>query len=248
MSRRGRRRRPAAGRPVWLFDLDNTLHDASREIFPLINQAMTAYIEQALGVDTDAANRLRHDWTMRHGATLLGLARRPDIDAADFLTRVHAFDALAGLVCAERGLKSMLRALPGRRIILTNGPETYAREVLDALGIAGEFERLIAIEHMRRGRQWRAKPDAAMLRGVLRGAGARAADTILVEDTRSHLKHYRQLGVATVWMTRFLGVRAGGQRIARTGRPHYIDLHVRSLRALGRAAGRLHLAARRRHG
>ena len=41
-----RRRRPhiAGGRPVWLFDLDNTLHHASHAIFPAINKGMTQYI------------------------------------------------------------------------------------------------------------------------------------------------------------------------------------------------------------
>ena len=29
---------------VWLFDLDNTLHDADAGIFTLINRAMTGYI------------------------------------------------------------------------------------------------------------------------------------------------------------------------------------------------------------
>jgi FMN phosphatase YigB (HAD superfamily) len=37
--------------PVWLFDLDNTLHDASPHIFPQINRAMVAYIREHLGVD-----------------------------------------------------------------------------------------------------------------------------------------------------------------------------------------------------
>ena len=40
----------SASRPVWLFDLDNTLHDATPHIFPHINRAMTAYVAEALGV------------------------------------------------------------------------------------------------------------------------------------------------------------------------------------------------------
>ena len=73
-----RRRRPhiAGGSPVWLFDLDNTLHHASHAIFPAINQGMTQYIIDALQVDIDEANRLRTGYTQRYGATLLGLLVR----------------------------------------------------------------------------------------------------------------------------------------------------------------------------
>ncbi|MEN9879697.1 MAG: hypothetical protein RIQ55_343, partial [Pseudomonadota bacterium] len=34
--------------PVWVFDLDDTLHHATPNIFPHINRAMTAYIERHL--------------------------------------------------------------------------------------------------------------------------------------------------------------------------------------------------------
>ena len=37
-----------AASPVWLFDLDNTLHNASAHIFPHINRSMTAYLERHL--------------------------------------------------------------------------------------------------------------------------------------------------------------------------------------------------------
>ena len=34
--------------PVWLFDLDNTLHNADAGIFYIINRAMTDYMAQRL--------------------------------------------------------------------------------------------------------------------------------------------------------------------------------------------------------
>jgi putative hydrolase of the HAD superfamily len=35
-------------KPTWLFDLDNTLHNASHAIFPAINVNMNAFIAQVL--------------------------------------------------------------------------------------------------------------------------------------------------------------------------------------------------------
>jgi pyrimidine 5'-nucleotidase len=228
---------------VWLFDLDNTLHGASRAVFPWINRAMTQYIIDALGVDLAEANRLRVGYTLRYGATLLGLARHHPVDPHDFLKVVHTFPDLRAMLHAERGLARTLAALPGRKIVLTNGPEAYAREVLAELGIERLFERVVAIEQMQAARgQWRAKPDRAMLRQTLRRVGATLADAILIEDTRSHLKRYRRLGIRTVWITGHLPpVPAPSRRVQGSGRPHYVDHRIRSLKSLqlGIRSGRL---------
>jgi pyrimidine 5'-nucleotidase len=231
------RRRPHAARgshgaahrhtPVWLFDLDNTLHGASRAIFPAINQGMTQYIIDALGVSRDVANHLRTSYTQRYGAALLGLTRHHPIDPHDFLKVVHTFPDLPNMVHAERGLARTLAALPGRKIVLTNAPEAYARAMLAELGIEQLFERVVAIEHMQARGRWRAKPDHGMLRAVLREARAPLADAILVEDTHGHLKRYRRLGIRTVWITGHLPAH-----LARCSRPHYVDHRIRSLKSL----------------
>ncbi|HLX02935.1 MAG TPA: pyrimidine 5'-nucleotidase [Trinickia sp.] len=235
---RSTRRRPHVntGGPVWLFDLDNTLHHASYKIFPAINQAMTQYIIDALQVERDVANRLRTGYTQRYGAALLGLTRHHPIDPHDFLKEVHTFPDLRSMVRAERGLARLVAALPGRKMVLTNGPQAYARAVLRELSIERLFERVIAIEHMRDRRAWRAKPDASMLRRAMRDAHVPLADAILVEDTRGHLKRYKRLGIKTVWIVRHLPSpqtpNGAPGRQPGTGRPHYVDRRIRSLKSL----------------
>ncbi|WP_334006767.1 pyrimidine 5'-nucleotidase [Burkholderia cepacia] len=233
--RRISRSRPHAGSPVWLFDLDNTLHHASHAIFPEINRAMTQYIIDALQVERAEADRLRTGYTQRYGAALLGLTRHHPIDPHDFLRVVHTFADLPAMVRAERGLAHIIAALPGRKFVLTNAPENYARAVLRELRIERLFERVIAIEHMRDRRTWRAKPDHTMLRRTLRAVRARASDAILVEDTLGHLKHYKRLGIGTVWITGHLPGHLPG-----TGRPLYVDQRIRSLKSLrlGTRSGR----------
>lgn len=129
-SRHAKRRRPhiAGGSPVWLFDLDNTLHHASHSIFPAINRGMTQYIIDTLRVERDEANHLRSHYTERYGAALLGLTRHHAIDPHDFLKVVHTFPDLPSMVRSERGLARLVAALPGRKIVLTNAPKnTRAR-------------------------------------------------------------------------------------------------------------------------
>ena len=60
---------------AWIFDLDNTLHDATPHIFPHINRSMTAYLQQLLELDEQSASALRVQYWHTYGATLLGLMR-----------------------------------------------------------------------------------------------------------------------------------------------------------------------------
>ncbi|EON13919.1 MULTISPECIES: HAD-IA family hydrolase [Pandoraea] len=219
--------------PVWLFDLDNTLHRASHAIFPRINRAMTAYIAEKLGLSQDEANHLRFSYTERYGAVLLGLIKHHAIDPHEFLARVHELPPLVEVLRAERGVARLLAGLPGRKILLTNAPANYALPIVEALGIRRYFERCVSIEDMADRRAWRAKPDAIMLRRLLVREGLAPHRTWLVEDTRSHLKHLRHFGIRTVWITGHLPVRnSHGDVMPRSGRPHYVDIKVQSLREL----------------
>lgn len=188
---------------------------------------MTQYIMDRLNVGRDEANRLRVSYTVRYGATLLGLVKHHGVDPADFLRVVHTFADLPSMVRTERWLERILRALPGRKIVLANAPSIYARAVLAELGIGALFERVIAIEDMRDDDRWRAKPDASMLRREMRRAHVRLSDAVLVEDTRGHLKRYRRLGIHTVWIVGHLpllktSTGAFSTRKAGVGRPHYV--------------------------
>ena len=121
--RQRRSRRTATGAPgrLWLFDLDNTLHDTSHAIFPRIDQGMTLAVVEALGVDVDTANQVRKQYWKRYGATMIGMVRNHGVDPHAFLHRSHDFD-VNPLVRAEKGLAYKLRQLPGRKVLLTNAP------------------------------------------------------------------------------------------------------------------------------
>src|SRR5512146_3193168 len=113
-------------RPVWLFDLDNTLHDASPHIFPHINRSMTGYVAEALGLSPEEASRVRVDYWQRYGATLTGMVRHHGTDPRHFLWHTHQFPDLGRMVVFERGLAAMLRRLPGRKLLFSNAPAHYA--------------------------------------------------------------------------------------------------------------------------
>ncbi|RZA34492.1 MAG: phosphoglycolate phosphatase [Lysobacteraceae bacterium] len=228
------------GSPVWLFDLDNTLHDASHAIFPAISANMNTYIARVLGdgdtpASQDIVDAARLGYWKRYGATLLGMIRHHGVCATDFLHVTHDLGALDKLVRAEKGLGTLLRRLPGRKILLTNAPTRYSTDVMRHLGLSRHFAHHVAIEHMHVHRQLRPKPSSLMLRRLLRKHGVAARRCILVEDTLANLKSASRLGLRTVWVTQYLRMSdpIGRAPLPRTlKRPGYVDVKVKSVRQL----------------
>ena len=221
---------------VWLFDLDNTLHNASHAIFPAINNNMNALIsrvlaEQDLPAHPDAVNEVRVRYWQRYGATLLGMVRHHGVRAEDFLHEAHQFDDLAQMIRAERGISRLLKRLPGRKILLTNAPREYARSVVRHLGLHRHFAEHVPIESMQVHRQWRPKPSKLLLRRLLRQRGLAASRCVLVEDSIENLKSAKSLHMRTVWFSGF------SPRVF--FRPGCADVQVKSLHKLPGRLSRL---------
>ena len=223
-------------RTVWLFDLDNTLHDAGSWVFGQLREAMGDYVADALRLGGDEARALNLHYWHRHGATLLGLMRHHGVKPAHFLHQTHRLPGLEQQLNGHRHDVVALRRLPGRKFILTNAPRAYALRVLDALRIAHLFDGVIAIDDMVMFGQLRPKPDARMLRRVAVGLGVPPRRCVLVEDTLVHQKAARRVGMGTVWMQRFLrsGPSHGPSTARLSMRPAYVDRTVRGLPALRR--------------
>lgn len=203
----------------WIFDLDNTLHNATPHIFPHINRAMTAYLQTHLGLDEAAAGELRRHYWQRYGATLLGLMRHYDTDPLHFLWNTHQFPDLERMLVREPQLRATLRRLPGRKFVFSNAPVHYSRAVLRALAIADLFDDVFSIERTR----YRPKPDSYGFLRLCRANRLRPQRCIMVEDTADNLKTAKRLGMKTVWVT----------KTART--PGHVDLNITSLAQLPRA-------------
>ena len=203
---------------AWIFDLDNTLHNARPHIFPHINRAMTAYLQAHLGLDERAAGELRRHYGRRYGATLLGLMRHHDTDPRHFLWHTHQLPELERMLVHEPQLRATLTRLPGRKFIFSNSPVHYSRAVLRTLAIADLFDDVFSIERAR----FRPKPDSYGFLQLCRANRLRPQRCIMVEDTLENLRTASRLGMRTVWVTR--AARA----------PGYVDVTVPNLMQLPR--------------
>lgn len=234
---------------VWFFDLDNTLHHATPEIFPLINQMMTAYVADKLQLSTEAAHALRQQYWERYGATLLGMIRHHAIDPHEFLRASHDFADLPGLIRAERGLRHLFTQLPGQKRLLTNAPHAYAQRILQHIGLRWQLGRSYAVEHMRLHGHYRPKPSRSMLRALIAREGVAAQRCVLIDDDLDNLRAARAVGMRTVWVSGWLArdnsvTRNHSQRKLRKQfgyryKPQWCNVQVKSVRALPRHLAKL---------
>lgn len=211
---------------VWIFDLDNTLHNATPHIFPHINRSMTAYLQQHLKLEEQAANELRVHYWRRYGATLRGMMLHHGTDPAHFLWHTHQFPELPQMLQHEPMLRRILQRLPGKKLVFSNAPQHYAQAVLKLLRVDDLFDDLFAIEHTR----YQPKPRIAGFMRLLGKHRLKASRCVMVEDAAENLQAAKRLGMRTVWVNN-------------TPRsPAYVDIKIRSVTELPRAMSRLHIA------
>jgi putative hydrolase of the HAD superfamily len=201
---------------VWIFDLDDTLHDASAHIFPVMNRAMTQYIMDQLNLDEHEAHQLRQHYWRIYGATLKGLMRHHGVDAYHFLKETHAFMDLPNMVVQVKRLRYMLQNIKGRKVIFTNAPRTYAMRVLDILGIGDMFDLVFSVECT----QFHAKPSVRGFRLLLKSIKAKPKNCIMLEDNLPALMTAKRLGMRTIWVTKKLQ------------KPNFVDYRMSSVLAL----------------
>ncbi|MCB6182574.1 pyrimidine 5'-nucleotidase [Leeia sp. TBRC 13508] len=182
---------------TWLFDLDNTLHDANPVIFPRIAEAMTAYIETNLQLNTPDAHALRTKYWSLYGATLKGLVLHHGVNPHHFLQETHQFPDLLDILVFESSLRRVFHRLPGQKILFSNAPRHYAQAAVKGLGIKPFFNRILGLEDV----GFHAKPGKKGYLQILKEQKLAAHHVIMVEDTLENLWTAHQLGMRTVWIT-----------------------------------------------
>ena len=205
-------------RRVWIFDLDNTLHDASARIFPSMHEQINAYLRRHFGLDEAGANEMRRGFWLRYGTTLNGLMRHYGTDPRRFLAETHRFPELADMVVHENALRHALARLGGRKLVFSNAPRHYVEEVLRAIGVARWFDAVYTIEDTR----FCGKPAAHGFHLLLRKHDMDPHRCAFLDDSLENLRTAKRLGMSTVWVSR------------EKRRVSFVDLRVNSVLELPR--------------
>jgi putative hydrolase of the HAD superfamily len=128
---------------TWVFDLDNTLYSPDCDLWPKIDQRITLYLSYLFGLDGMSSRALQKYYYQRYGTTLRGLMEEHGIGPEGFLEFTHDIDRSS--LFPDRALAAAITALPGRKLILTNGSREHALRTASALGLETMFEDIFDI-------------------------------------------------------------------------------------------------------
>ena len=186
-------------------------HRLSARLFDQIEIKMTRYVMDAIDVDHATANQLRDQYWRQYGTTLAGLMREHGIDPVPYMNEVHniSLDHLE----KDEVLRQRIKALPGRKIIYTNGPQIHAERVTAARGLSGIFDAVYGVEHA----DYDPKPERAAFDRVFALDGLKPKSAAMFEDEARNLRVPHELGMQTVLVAP--NAKAG----------YYIDHHTDDL-------------------
>lgn len=177
---------------TWVFDLDNTLYPPEVRLFDQIEELMRHYMAREIGVDFETADRLRAEYWTKYGTTLAGLMAEHKVDPDHFLHEVHQIDF--DVLPKDPDLARNIAALPGRKIVYTNGARPYAQNVLAARGLDNLFDEVYGIEHA----GYRPKPERAAFEQVFDRDGVDPRIGAMFEDDPRNLAVPHAMGMKTV--------------------------------------------------
>ncbi len=177
---------------VWVFDLDNTLYPADCNLFAQVDRRMGEFISRELGVPFAQARHLQKSYYHQFGTTLAGLMSIHKMDPAPFLDYVHDIDL--SVVDEHPELARAIDALPGRRLIFTNGSRRHAERVADKLGVLALFDDIMSIETC----DFVPKPERAAFDKLVQHHGVSALTSAMFEDLPHNLEVPHALGMTTV--------------------------------------------------
>jgi putative hydrolase of the HAD superfamily len=196
---------------TWVFDLDNTLYPAGSDLWPKIDQRITAYVMELTGMDGVSSRALQKHYYQHHGTTLNALMREGVIDADDFLSFVHDIDRTS--LAPNLALDGAIRRLPGRKLILTNGSVRHAEDTARALGILDNFEGIFDIK----AAGFTPKPDPVAYQRFFDRHGVTPGSAAMFEDLVKNLKAPHAFGMRTVLVVPPPGAEDGRDEWERPG-------------------------------
>ena len=178
---------------TWVFDLDNTLYPAGSPVWPMIDERITRWLADLMGIDGLTARGLQKYYYGRYGTTLKGLMEDHAITPDAFLSFVHDIDRTS--LAPNPALVEAIQALPGRKLILTNGSREHALRTTERLGFAADsFEAVFDIVSA----DLVPKPEAATYDRFFERHGVDPRRSAMVEDLVKNLRVPHERGMATL--------------------------------------------------
>lgn len=195
-----------------LFDLDNTLYPAERDLFSLIDVRINHYMETQVGIEQQDVDGLRRQYWQDYGTTLQGLIHHHKVDPEDYLNYVHRVD-VGSRLSRDVELREVIESLGVPSYVFTNGSRCHVDRVLNALGLEGLFVEIFDI----RIAGYLPKPNPDPYQRILAQLQLEGHHCVMVEDQAVNLKTAKDLGMKTVLV---------GKGLPERPEESYIDAHL----------------------
>jgi putative hydrolase of the HAD superfamily len=177
---------------TWVFDLDNTLYPHHLNLWQQVDERIREFVARFLDVGREEAFRVQKDYYRRYGTTMRGLMTEHGLNPDDFLDFVHEIDHSP--LTPNPVLGAAIEALPGRKLILTNGTRKHADAVIRRLAIHHHFEDVFDIV----AAELEPKPQPQTYDRFLKAHGVDPASAAMFEDLARNLAVPHALGMTTV--------------------------------------------------
>jgi putative hydrolase of the HAD superfamily len=194
---------------AWIFDLDNTLYPPDSDLWPKIEERITAFLADRLDLDGLSARALQMHYYRQFGTTLCGLVSEDAILPAEFLSFVHDIDR--SNLMPNPLLRREINRLPGRKFIFTNGSRDHASRTASQLGLDGAFHGMFDIVDA----NFLPKPGPAAYEAFLAKFGVAPQSAAMFEDIARNLIVPRAIGMTSTLV------------LARPGQTDYRDVQDR---------------------
>jgi putative hydrolase of the HAD superfamily len=180
---------------TWVFDLDNTLYPPHCDLWPKIDMRITLYMCEMFGIDGMSSRALQKYYYRQYGTTMHGLIAEHGIDPGGYLQFVHDIDRT--MIRPDRALAQAIRALPGKKLIFTNGSCDHASKTCDALGLDGLFDGIFDII----ATDLTPKPKPEAYASFFAQSGIDPSRAVMFEDIERNLAVPHDNGMVTVLVT-----------------------------------------------
>jgi len=177
---------------TWVFDLDNTLYPHHVNLWQQVDARIRDYVARTLNVGLEEAFHIQKDYYKRFGTTMRGMMSEHGISAEDFLAYVHQIDHSP--LEPNPAMGEAIAALPGRKLILTNGSTDHAGKVLERLGFGEHFEAVFDII----AAEFEPKPSPQTYQRFLAKHDVDPTRSAMFEDLARNLTVPHGLGMTTV--------------------------------------------------
>lgn len=176
------------------FDLDDTLYPASSGLWAAIRERITLYMHERLGIPWPEIPSMREQLFRTYGTTLRGLEAHYPVDKLEYLAFVHDVP-VRDYLKPDPIQRSVISALPTRKLILTNADSAHARRVLAALELEDCFDGIVDVVAVHP----HCKPQPEALQIALQKAGeSEPSKCALIDDLRHTTRAARGFGFYSI--------------------------------------------------